>query len=52
MPFTEQTITTASTASEFSIPADDSENVADGGPADIGRADVNLKFTEVDLSVQ
>lgn len=31
---------------EIAIPADDGENVADGGPADIGRADVHIKMTE------
>ena len=44
MPFIEVAITTAATFQPVAIPADDTENLADSGPADTGRADVNLKF--------
>lgn len=63
MPLTEQTITTGGTLSdasittagqalEFAIPADDTENVADAGPADIGRADVHLKLEDQAIAAQ
>lgn len=52
MAATEQSMSSAGTALELAIPADDNENLADGGPADIGRADVNLKATEQSISAQ
>lgn len=52
MPATEQAITTAGTATEQVIPGDDTENLADGGPADMGRADVHLRATEQPISAQ
>ena len=52
MPLTEQAITSAGTMLEQVIPADDDENVADGGPADMGRADVHIKMTEVEITGQ
>ena len=52
MPMTEGTINTAGTMLEQAISADDNENLADAGPADIGRADVNLKMAEGTISAQ
>ena len=37
---------------EVSIPADDNENLADAGPADIGRADVDIIMAEETISSQ
>lgn len=46
MPGSEETITTGGTGLEEAIPGSDVENLADAGPADIGRADVNLYGVE------
>ena len=40
----ESSMTSGGQMLEFAIPADDSENLADGGPAEIGRADVHLEM--------
>ena len=50
MPLSEQSITSGGTLSEVAIPADDSENLADGGQLESGRLDVNIKMTEGTIS--
>lgn len=52
MPLSEQSITTGGTFTEQVIPGDDTENLADGGPAEMGRADVHLKFEEQSITSQ
>ena len=51
MAATEQSITSTQSL-EVAIPADDNENLADGGLADIARADVHLKAEEQTISSQ
>lgn len=52
MPGTEETISTGSTGAEEAIPGSDVENLADAGPVDIGRADVDLYGDEETISAQ
>ena len=52
MPGTEVTITTGGTGLEEAVPGSDVENLADAGPADIGRADVDLYGNEVSIIAQ
>ena len=52
MPLTEQTPSSGGAALEAAIPADDNENSPDGGQADIGRLDVDLRMEEQTISSQ
>ena len=52
MPGVEETISTGGTGVQEAIPGSEDENLADGGPADIGRLDVNLYGTEETISAQ
>ena len=52
MPGTEVAITTGGTGEEVAIPGSDVENLADAGPADIGRADVDLYGEEEAIVAQ
>ena len=51
MAATEQSISSTQTQ-EIAIPADDNENLADAGLADIARADVHLRAEEQAISSQ
>ena len=46
MPGSESSISTGGTGTEQAIPASDVENLADAGPADMGRADVDIYGVE------
>ena len=52
MPGTEASMSSGGQALEAAIPADDNENLADAGPADIARADVHLKAEEQSMNPQ
>ena len=52
MPGTESGISVQNTALEEAISGSDVENLADGGPADLGRLDVDFYGNEVEISAQ